>query len=631
MKTPLAIAIIMNVLPYILVAQNINTEEAVFLKKSTDIFIDLDGSGLKIKEHNFIEKIFYRNFEKHSRESVFYSDMDPITNLQAKTLVPNPGKTDFKSIKVSTIETKDIVQSGIFYGGYKRKDFVFPGLKEGAIGQLEYTKEITDPHILSPFFFSDDAKVNAAELSVTFPSNVKIKYKVFGDYDIIFHEEKGHGKIKYSWKLNNITSYVGEKNSPSRLYNVPHVIVFVESYLHNGELFKVSSEVGDLYRWYNQLVRKITAANDNDLRMAVVEITHGASTDQEKVKAIFQWVQSNIKYIAFEDGMAGFIPRAAPDVYNKRYGDCKDMANLLKSMLGFAGVDAYLTWIGTRHKPYLYADVPCAVSDNHMICTVKTNGNYVFLDATNSYLKFGSPSSMIQGKEALIGVDEHHFEVVKVPVLEYSQNQRVDTIHVAIDDKNLKGNLLTLLTGYKKDDLEYHQLKAEIKMDQEYLKDFFNIGANNIIISNTTLNGLGDRNASANIKFNFSLPGYLKSTSDKIYINLNLNKTLPGDLIEISSRKMMVEQDYRYEDISITIFDIPENFTVGKLPEAIEKKWDEFGISSTYELKNNKIVLKKSFYSNYIYLSKDKFELWNELLQTLISVNQQSIILIKAN
>ena len=62
---------------------------------------------------------------------------------------------------------------------------------------------------------------------------------------------------------------------------------------------------------------------------------------------MFYWVQDNIRYIAFENGIMGFKPDAAQNVLNKKYGDCKGKANLLKEMLKLAGYDARLTWIGT--------------------------------------------------------------------------------------------------------------------------------------------------------------------------------------------------------------------------------------------------------------------------------------------
>jgi hypothetical protein len=44
-------------------------------------------------------------------------------------------------------------------------------------------------------------------------------------------------------------------------------------------------------------------------------------------------VQDNIRYIAFEDGIMGFKPDAAQNVFNKNMGIAREKANLLKEML----------------------------------------------------------------------------------------------------------------------------------------------------------------------------------------------------------------------------------------------------------------------------------------------------------
>ena len=62
-----------------------------------------------------------------------------------------------------------------------------------------------------------------------------------------------------------------------------------------------------LYSWYNYLYKKSVNKPD-ELKAKVTELTKGKTTDIEKVKSIFYWVQDNIRYIAFEDGLAGFIP-----------------------------------------------------------------------------------------------------------------------------------------------------------------------------------------------------------------------------------------------------------------------------------------------------------------------------------
>src|SRR6185369_13883852 len=77
--------------------------DAKYLRKSTQLNIELQGQNLLITELHDHEKIFYRNFEKHSTESIFYSEMDPIISIEAKTQLPKKSK----ALRVSTIETKD--------------------------------------------------------------------------------------------------------------------------------------------------------------------------------------------------------------------------------------------------------------------------------------------------------------------------------------------------------------------------------------------------------------------------------------------------------------------------------------------------------------------------------------------
>ncbi|MEI9945444.1 MAG: transglutaminase-like domain-containing protein [Chitinophagaceae bacterium] len=98
---------------------------------------------------------------------------------------------------------------------------------------------------------------------------------------------------------------------------------------------------------------------------------------KKRSKRFFNWVQHNIRYIAFEDGIAGFKPAKANDVLNKKYGDCKGMANLTRGLLQALGFDARLCWIGTNYIAYDYSTPSMAV-DNHMICALIYNGKKIF-------------------------------------------------------------------------------------------------------------------------------------------------------------------------------------------------------------------------------------------------------------
>jgi len=605
--------------------------EALYIKKNTSLKITVDNDKLRITESHLSEKQFFTNFEKHANAAVYYSAFDPVIHLEAVTLVPS--KSGFKKQVVTSISTEDIFQSGVFYADYRRRRFVFPSLINGAIGKLEYTKQITDPHLINTFFFDETIPVTKAEFSVTFPQEVSLRYKLLGaDTAKITISKKRNGDktTTFTWTLTDIAAYQHETDAPSHSYSAPHIAIYIESFQTKAGIQHIIANVSDLYQWYESHIRQIPAGNTTDLKKMVADLTHAAKSEEEKIRVIFQWVQANIRYIAFEDGMAGFVPRSSADVLTKRYGDCKDMANLLKDMLRFADVDAYHTWIGTRSKPYTSEQIPTTVLNNHMICSVKTNGQYIFLDATNPFLAFGKPSEMIQNKEALIGFDHDTYEIVKVPVVNRLENQRRDTVRIALQPDGLRGQFKSSLTGFRKDDLEIIHLRALVKNDNEYLRDFFEIGGNNISIDHSSIDGLGNSNIPASIYFDFLQPGYYKNINDKIYINLHLNKTIKGEKADLQKRTQLIEQQYQFEDHFTAILTIPEGCTVSFIPSDASKTWPEFGVNAHYRKDGQKIILERTIYSNFLYLDKTQFEQWNNFLAAINAVYQQSITLIKS-
>ena len=97
------------------------------------------------------------------------------------------------------------------------------------------------------------------------------------------------------------------------------------------------------------------------------------------IKKIKIKTNENIKYIAFEYALGGFIPREANEVFQKKYGDCKDNSSILFKMLEIAGLQGNLTWIGTRKIPYTYEEVPTRAVDNHMILSYENKNNTYLL------------------------------------------------------------------------------------------------------------------------------------------------------------------------------------------------------------------------------------------------------------
>ncbi len=610
-------------------AQSSIDPDARILKKHTHLEINCFQGRFNITEKNTIDTEFHKNFEKHSRESIYYSDFDKLQEFHAWTVVPH--KKKHKTIYVTSTETQDIVQPGIFYGGYKRLEFVFPSLNQPCVGHLDYVKQISDPHLISPFYFDDYLQTTESVYSVTFPSDVKINPRIFGEQTeaLSFEETNSGNKTTYKWTLRNVPAITREKNAPSRGSRSPHIIILIDSYSTKSETFTVLSDVKDLYGWYVQLVNQSKNNFDEDLHKIVDELLVDKSSRRDSAMAIFNWVQKNIKYVAFEDGMAGFVPRGAADVLNKRYGDCKDMANLLHHLLDYAKIESYLTWIGTRAKPYSYLELPSTVSDNHMICAAKINNELIFLDATNPYVCFGYPTSMIQGKEALVGINDSVYQLITVPIVETHQNKRKDVLDLSFAESAVVGSFKSTLTGYHKDNFEIASLRAEIRNESEHLRDFFSIGDNNIKIFDERFAGLGNENDQAEIQFQIDQPNYARFIGDKIYVNLNFHKKLPGERVDTDQRINSMEFEFKHEYTQEVTLQIPEGYSVAFLPNDQDFSNDQMTVQTSYSQNQNTLSMTKTYALKDLLVTKDEFANWNTSLEFLTSVNQESVILKK--
>ena len=104
------------------------------------------------------------------------------------------------------------------------------------------------------------------------------------------------------------------------------------------------------------------------------------------------------------------------------------MANLITRLGQIAKLPVYRTWIGTRDIPFQFSEFPAPYCANHMIATYLGEKDTIFLDATGRFYPFGMPTSMIQGKEGLIGISETEFILKKVPVQETKINIEHDSI-----------------------------------------------------------------------------------------------------------------------------------------------------------------------------------------------------------
>jgi len=180
-----------------------------------------------------------------------------------------------------------------------------------------------------------------------------------------------NGTIVYRWEVNNVPRMFDEPSMP------PYEMVLQRLFVSTMPDWEAVS------KWYWNLSQPHLNATTPEMKKTVKELTAGAKTDMDKIKALFYFVSNKIRYMGItpEKDRPGFEPHDVCITFDKKYGVCRDKAALLVSMLRTAGLNAFpaLVSVGT-HKD---AEAPDPFF-NHAIAGVELEkGQIALMDPTD--------------------------------------------------------------------------------------------------------------------------------------------------------------------------------------------------------------------------------------------------------
>ncbi len=480
----------------------------------------------------------------------------------------------------------------------------------------EITKAYKDIKYFTKIYFNDTYPIVKKNIEIEIPNwlNLELKEFNFDGYNIkknVTTNSKNNSKI-YSFTIEDISAFDKEEDAPGPTYIYPHILILPKSHTFNGKQENIFNSTQDLYNWYKSLVNSLE--NDNSSFQDKVKLLIAdTKNDKEKIKNIYYWVQDNIRYIAFEDGIAGFKPDEASSVFNKKYGDCKGMANLTKQMLIEAGFDARLTWIGTKRIAYDYSTPNLSV-DNHMICSLMLDGQPVFLDGTEKFNAYGEYANRIQGKQVLIE-DGDKFILKTVPEINSEFNKEVHHYTFTINNDVLEGNATQSFNGESRSSLLYNFDILQNDKKDEFLDYYLNNGSNNIKVLNIETSDLSNRDLNLKISYDINVKNAVSSFDNDVYIDIDFNKEL--DNFNLDKRKTDYAFSFKRLLESTTTLNIPAGYSISSIPENIKVTNKNFDASIHFSKEKNSIIYKKVFNIKNAKIEVSDFEAWNDFISKL--------------
>jgi transglutaminase-like putative cysteine protease len=518
-------------------------------------------------------------------------------------------------------------EENVFYSDARVCYFSMPLTKTGSTGSVTFDETYDDPRYFTAIHFTGNAAIKHKEVTVKIPRWMKAELRElnFGTYDIKktvqYNSADDADVITYT--MNNIPAFVKESNSPGPSYIYPHLLVLNKSATAGGQSFPYFNTLADQYAWYRGLTKDLT--NDATVITKAKELTTGITGDMDKVKAVFYYVQDNIRYIAFEDGMAGFKPEKADEVLRKKYGDCKGMANLTKSMLVALGFDARLCWLGTNHIAYDY-QTPSMAVDNHMICALLYKGITYYLDATETYLGINEYAERIQGRQVLIE-DGSKYLLSKVPYAAPTQNNDQESCKLSISGNSMVGKVNRRWKGENKEEMLSGLNSVKQENADETIKKYLSVSDNAYTINDLVLSSTNDPDKDLTASYTVDRKNGISVFSKDYYIDLDNRKEYAQSAIKIEERKHDLWFSNK-ENINIEMeLEIPANYKATSIPPDLNivKPGYEFHIS--YVSLPNKLIYKKTLSIKNTILPKAKFAQWNQDIELLNKSYNENVII----
>ncbi len=259
------------------------------------------------------------------------------------------------------------------YQRLHRKIFSLPGVVPGAVLHVRFRtewKEFPLPSVSLPFSVGDQLPAirSLIQVGVRKETPFHFAFQNVSAPDPII-KTSGYS-TSYSWTLENVPAHRNEVlSAPGQ---TPRLLV---------STFPDWKAFAEWYGRISRLTDEVTPAIVAEAK----RLTANARSDREKVRALYDYV-TGLRYVAVPLGINSVRPHAAANVLQNQYGDCKDKANLLNTLLHAVNIEAHLVLVPRFSQAY--EAVP-GLAFNHAISRVKLADETLWVDTTDDVCRFG--------------------------------------------------------------------------------------------------------------------------------------------------------------------------------------------------------------------------------------------------
>lgn len=584
----------------------------------------------------------YRILRPSGREygtvAVSFDSHKKITGMRG-WCIPAQGKDyevkDKEAIEISLpkIDGSELVSD------VKDKFLRIPAAEPGNIVGYEYEEE-EQPYVLqSIWYFQGPNPVREARYTLQLPTGWEYK-ATWMNYPEAKSTQAGN---QVQWVVNDVKGIKHEDSMPPwRGIAGLLVVSFVPPGGSANKGFQNWREMG---YWEAGLEQGRRDASP-EIKQKVAALTVSPATQLAKMKALAKFVQGDIRYVAIELGIGGWQPHPAPEIFTHRYGDCKDKATLMSSMLHEIGIESFYMsintvrggaapdrppMIGWFNHEILAVRLPEGLKDDSLVAVVEHPklGRLLIFDPTDEYTPFGQLRGELQSNHGLLVTPEGG-ELVKLPQLPAAMNGVQRTAKLTLSPRGtLSGDIVETRLGDS--GLWQRMMLKSATKETDKIKPIETLVSHSLAtfqLTKATVLNLNQTDQPFGYQYSLVSENYAKAAGNLILVRPRVLGSRSSDLLETKEpRQHPVELTGPERDVDTFEITIPPGYEVDDLPPPINADYSFASYHSKTEVNGNTLKYTRTFEVKELSVPLSKVEDLKKLYRIIAGDERNTAVL----
>jgi len=590
--------------------------DAVLLYSETNVTV-FSTDRIKIQVRDAY-KILRPDGRHYGTVAVYFNPQRKVKSLHG-WCIPAQGK-DYEVKDKDAVEVSPNIQGAELISDAKYKVLHIPASDPGNIVGYEYEVDEQPLFLQNIWNFQETDPVRESHFSLRLPPGWEYKASWLNHPEV---KPTQAGSNSWQWTVNDVNEIRREPlMPPMRGVEGQMIVSFFTS--SGGPAPNANADWNAMGKWYANLVGERVDASA-EIKQQVAALTASKTTSLEKMEAIAEFVQHDIRYVAIELGIGGIQPHSASDVFSHHYGDCKDKATLVRSMLREIGVESYHVVINAE-RGSVTADMPAHDGFNHVITAIKLPdgltdssliatmqhpklGRILFFDPTNELIPFGQIGGYLQANYGLL-VTPDGGELIELPQQPSAMNSIRRTAQLTLDTTGtLRGEVKEVRLGERASS-ERRRLRT-VSKDADRIKPIEELLANSLSsfhITHASLVNLYQTDQPFGFNYSFESVNYAKNAGNLLLVRPRVIGNKGSGFLETKEpRKYPVEFEGPASDTDTFEITIPVGYAVDNLPPPVDADYsfasyhartvvngNVVGYTRTFEVKELSVPVNKA-------------------------------------